>query len=110
MFLIESDLHRYFSRHSYYNEHLETIVLIGSAAAFPLQPLCYRKSCRFEPHQGPGVVSLSKTLHLHCLVLVQPEKTSQHDRKIVDWDVKPQPKQNFAKKNYNLGLCGHTDV
>ena len=32
----------------------------------------------FESHQGRRVVSLSKTL-LHCLVLVQPRKTSPHD-------------------------------
>ena len=36
-------------------------------------------------------MSLSKTLHLHLLVLVQPRKTS---RDIVDWDVKPPRKQN----------------
>ena len=34
---------------------------------------------RFEYHQGRGVVSLSKTLHMHYLVLVQPRKTSLHD-------------------------------
>ena len=48
----------------------------------------------FDPHSGPRVVSLSK-IHL------PPKNTgntqegmaaSRHDRKIVDWDVKPQPK------------------
>ena len=33
----------------------------------------------FESRQGCGVVSFSKTIHLHCLVLVQPRKRSQHD-------------------------------
>ena len=34
---------------------------------------------------GRGLVSLSKTLHLNCLVLVQPRKTSRYDGKTVDW-------------------------
>ena len=38
-------------------------------------------------------MSLSKTLHLLCLVLVQPRKMSGHDSKIVDLDVKPKLKQ-----------------
>ena len=46
------------------------------------------------------VVSLSKILHLHCLELVQPRKTSLHDFKIVDWDVKHQPNQT----NVYIGL------
>ena len=29
-------------------------------------------------HQERGIVSLSKTLRLHCIVIVQPTKTSQH--------------------------------
>ena len=32
-----------------------------------------------DPHPGCGVVSLSKTLHPHCLVLFKPRKTSQND-------------------------------
>ena len=51
---------------------------------------------KFESHQG-CVVSLSKTLHLHCLVLAQPRKRPD----IVDWDVKPQPKQNKTPKTEN---------
>ena len=32
----------------------------------------------FESHEGHGVVSLSKTLHLHCLIgLVQPDMTEK---------------------------------
>ena len=42
-------------------------------------------------------MSLSKALHLHCLVLVQPRKTSQHDLKIVDLDVEAQTKQSNMK-------------
>ena len=35
---------------------------------------------RFDSHKGHSVVFLSKTLHLHCLVvLVRPRKTSRHD-------------------------------
>ena len=46
----------------------------------------------FDPHPGRGVVSLSKTLHPHCfIVLVKPRsKLSQNDWKIVDRDVKSQ--------------------
>ena len=33
----------------------------------------------FEFHQGRGVVSLSKKLHPHCLVLVKPKKPPQND-------------------------------
>ena len=40
-----------------------------------------------------AVLSLSKTLHSHCLVLVTPGKPSQNDIKSVDRDVKPQTKQ-----------------
>ena len=38
----------------------------------------------FYPHLGHSVVSLSKTLHFHCLVLVKPRKPSQSDWKIDD--------------------------
>ena len=31
-----------------------------------------------DPHPGRDVVSLSKTLHSHCLVLVKPRKPSQY--------------------------------
>ena len=34
-------------------------------------------------------ISPCKTLHLPCLILVQPWKTSPDDWKIVDWDIKP---------------------
>ena len=44
----------------------------------------------FESQQRRCVVFLSQARHLHDLVLVQPRKQS---RQIVDWDVKPQPKQ-----------------
>ena len=54
-------------------------------------PLAQLVECRtwsqgrwFESPQRLCVVSLSKTLHLHCLVLVQSRKTSRHDWKIVD--------------------------
>lgn len=40
-----------------------------------------------------GVVSLSKTFHPSCLVLDNPRKPFQNDRKIDDQDVKPQTKQ-----------------
>ena len=43
----------------------------GHAGA-PLAQLVKCGTCGFESHQGHGVVSLSKTLHLHCLVLVHP--------------------------------------
>ena len=33
----------------------------------------------FNHHLGPVVVSLSKTLHPHCLLLVKPRKPSQND-------------------------------
>ena len=33
----------------------------------------------FDPHMGRSVVSLSKTLHPSCLVLVKPIKPSQND-------------------------------
>ena len=33
----------------------------------------------FESHQGRSFVFFSKTLHLYCLVLVQPRKTSRYD-------------------------------
>ena len=33
----------------------------------------------FDPHPGGGVVTLSKTLHPHYLVLVKPRKLSQND-------------------------------
>ena len=49
-----------------------------------------------DPHPGRGVVSLSKILRPHCLVLVKSREPSQNDRKIVDRDVKPQTnKQNL---------------
>ena len=35
----------------------------------------------------------ARHIYLYCLVLVQPRKMSRHDRKIVDWDVKTQPKR-----------------
>ena len=49
-----------------------------------------RQTLDHYPHPGRSVVSLSKTLHPHCLVLVKPRKPSQNDRKIVDRDVNPQ--------------------
>ena len=50
------------------------------------------KGCLFETHQSHSVVSLSMTL---CLLLrtgstQEDRKLSQHDCKIVDWDVKHQ--------------------
>ena len=51
---------------------------------------------RIRISPGRSFVSLSKTLHLHCLVLVQPRITQdnfQTGLKIVGWDVKPQPKR-----------------
>ena len=53
-----------------------------------------RNFCGFDPHLGLGVVSLSKTFHPSCLVLVRPREPPQKDRKIVDRDLKPQTKQN----------------
>ena len=43
-----------------------------------------------QDSKGRGVVSLSKTLHTHCLVLVKAREWSQNDRNIVDRDIKPQ--------------------
>ena len=37
------------------------------------------KVAGFDPHQGRGVVSWSKTLHPHCLVLVKHRKPSHND-------------------------------
>ena len=54
-------------------------------------PLAQLVECQTLDRMG-GVVCLSKTLHLHCLVLVQPMKNFLTLLKIVDWDVKPQPK------------------
>ena len=61
-------------------------------------PDSWSQGLRFESHQECGVVSLSKTLHLHCFVLVQPMKTSQHDSKIVIGTYfQPQPKQRSIR-------------
>ena len=50
----------------------------------------------FEPHRRHCVVSLSKT-HLSLLSTGSTQKDlSQHNWKIVDWDVKNQIKQNCA--------------
>ena len=51
------------------------------------------KSRWFEPHQRRCVESLSKALYPHFLILVQPRRTSRHDRKIVDLGIKHQLKQ-----------------
>ena len=58
-------------------------------------PLAYLVECRsraFESYQGLGVFPWARVL-IFCLVLAQPRKTSPHDLKIVDWDVKSQPIQ-----------------
>ena len=49
----------------------------------------------FEPYWRHCVVSLSKTLDLQCLVLVQPRETSQHDQKIVGWNIRHLLKTNY---------------
>ena len=56
---------------------------------------CQTLDRKFESHQGRGVVSLSKTLNPHWLVLVNPRNLSQNDRKIVDRDVKLQTNKNL---------------
>ena len=63
-------------------------------------------------------MSLSKTFHLNCFAMIQPRKMSRHDCKIVDWDVKPQPKQkkivvqpfNFTNEKVNTGFYSVTNV
>ena len=61
-------------------QHYETY-LMTSVPEAPLAQLVEaplnRKVADFESHQGRNVVSLSKTLHLHCFVLVQPKKNVQ---------------------------------
>ena len=58
----------------------------------------------FDPHSRHGVLSLSKTLHPHCLVLIKPRKPSQNDRKIVDRDVKPQTNKPTNKFHIIMAL------
>ena len=60
-----------------------SIIEVGHNAKKEGAPLAQLVECRtlggrFESHQGRGVVSLSKILHLHYLALVQPRKTSRH--------------------------------
>ena len=54
----------------------------------------------FDPQLGRGVVSLSKTLHPHCIVLIKLRKPPQNDWKIVDRDVKP--KKNRDQTSFSI--------
>ena len=53
----------------------------------------WSQGCGFDPKSGHVVVSLSKTLHSHCLVLVKPKVT-----KNVDPDVKYKNNNKETKK------------
>ena len=59
---------------------------------------------RFDYHLGRCVVSLSKTLHPSCLVLVKPRKSSQNDWKSVDRDVKPQTNKQTVQPEHLFSL------
>ena len=52
------------------------------------------KNCLFETHRSHCVVSLIKTIHIYaanCTGSTQEDrKSSQHDWKNVDWNVKHQ--------------------
>ena len=73
----------------------------ASNQLLPFIPFAYKLQNIFEgasivhlgEHRDTCVVSLSKTIHPHCLVLVKPRKPSQNDWKITDRDVKDQNKQ-----------------
>ena len=67
----------------------------------------------FDPHSGRRVVSLSK-IHLplkeYCFKIprkrwLRPDMTE----KIVDWDVKPQPKQTKTKL-HNIHVQSYEDI
>ena len=45
--------------------------------------ICHIAGGGFESHQGRRGVSLSKTLHLYCLVLVNPGKSSDMTEKLL---------------------------
>ena len=55
-------------------------------------------------------MSLSNSLHHHCLVLVKPRKPSQNDGNSVDWDVKPQTNKAMqgSPKSENVMLYFET--
>ena len=61
------------------------------------------KGIGFEPHWRHCVVSLSKTLY-PLLSTGSTQGMSQHDGKIVDWDVKLQTK-SIKHKIYHAHKC-----
>ena len=62
-----------------------------------------------EPHWRHCVVSLSKTLNPLLSTGSTQEDPSQHDWKIVDWDVKNQSKQSNRSKSRGHVLCIQID-
>ena len=90
--------------HAYFHLQRSAVSSVGKGPGF-------RSRCRsFESHKGCGVVSLSETLHLNCILLVQRMKTSRRERKYIDWDVNPQPKQTKGFINSFKSAECHTYV
>ena len=64
----------------------------------------------FDPHSGRRVVSLSK-IHLPLKELIPRKRWLRPDmtEKIVDWDVKPEPKQTKTKL-HNKHVQSYQDI
>ena len=58
---------------------MQQLLVLKGALLAQLVECATRQGHGFESRQGRSVVSLSKTLYLHCLVLVQPRKASRND-------------------------------
>ena len=67
---------------------------------------CLTQDCGFEPHRRHCLVFLSKTIYPLLSTVSTQEDPSEHNGKVVDWDVNNQIKLNKSFKKLYYCVIG----